>query len=298
MGDNWLFLEGCSDGKSLITILESFGGKNELSYTGEDSWKYYYIEPETSIIKCVNKTGIGRLTPCNTNHICLSVESFKKAYPFMIGDEVSFFKAKGRIRRFKWDSKLGIVKFIISGYKIKRDLGIAKVDELSLISNKEKEFIPEILIPKIDLTDNTKDRYKIILGNYEIEEKDGELFAVRKQLTDFPNNYYDCARIIDKWAGDKVSGYKCELLLNLQKLFICRDAYWKIAGEQLGLEEPWQPDWENKENTKYCITTINRQIKTITTDVFNYFLAFPTAEIRDAFYNNFKDMIELCKSVL
>ena len=41
-----------------------------------------------------------------------------------------------------------------------------------------------------------------------------------------------------------VTGYDAELIENLQTLKICRDAYWKIAGEQMGLGKPWEPDWK------------------------------------------------------
>ena len=32
--------------------------------------------------------------------------------------------------------------------------------------------------------------------------------------------------------------------------------------------------------------------------VYNHILSFPTEEMRDAFYENFKDLIELCKEFL
>lgn len=32
--------------------------------------------------------------------------------------------------------------------------------------------------------------------------------------------------------------------------------------------------------------------------IANYLLDFPTAEMRDAFYENFKDLIEQCKELL
>jgi hypothetical protein len=94
-------------------------------------------------------------------------------------------------------------------------------------------------------------------------------------------------------------GYYGEVLIPLQKLIICRDAYWKIAGEQLELDKPWEPDWTNPSEIKYCITNTEGNIaakwaQTIT----NKILAFPTAEIRDAFYENFKELIEECKEFL
>ena len=36
-------------------------------------------------------------------------------------------------------------------------------------------------------------------------------------------------------------GYSSFMIL--QKLIICRDVYWKIYGEQMGLGKPWEPDF-------------------------------------------------------
>jgi hypothetical protein len=46
--------------------------------------------------------------------------------------------------------------------------------------------------------------------------------------------------------------YICKLEA-FRKLLICRDAYWKIAGEQLELDKPWEPDWSTESEVKYVI---------------------------------------------
>ena len=95
-------------------------------------------------------------------------------------------------------------------------------------------------------------------------------------------------------------GYKEALIAKFQELLICRDAYWKIAGEQMGLGKPWELDWENSDGGyRYCIVNRCNNIG-LTCEWLgeNYILSFPTAEIRDAFYENFKDLIENCKELL
>ena len=76
----------------------------------------------------------------------------------------------------------------------------------------------------------------------------------------------------------------------------CRDAYWKIAGEEMGLGKPWSP---SKNDDVYCIFRLKGEI---VKDNFVFgdslLLEFPTEEMRDAFYENFKDLIELCKELL
>ena len=83
----------------------------------------------------------------------------------------------------------------------------------------------------------------------------------------------------------------------LQQLLICRDAYWKIAGEQMGLIKPWKPDWKSG-NHKFCIFTLKSEVSTGEYYKYNKTLAFPTEEMRDTFYENFKELIEECKELL
>ena len=117
----------------------------------------------------------------------------------------------------------------------------------------------------------------------------------------YPKTYEECCKILD-WNHrdyDRV-GYKSALLCKLQVLLLCRDAYWEIAGEEMGLGKPWEPDWgENDGGYRYCIS--NQSNKIVLSNEWlgeNYILSFPTGKIRDEFYENFKDLIEYCKELL
>ena len=85
------------------------------------------------------------------------------------------------------------------------------------------------------------------------------------------------------------------------KLFICRNAYWNIAGEEMGLDKSWQPKFG-----KYILYSIKFYLyqdsfvlhKGEYSSSDNCILVFPTEEMRDAFYENFKDLIESCKELL
>ena len=81
-------------------------------------------------------------------------------------------------------------------------------------------------------------------------------------------------------------------------LLICRDAYWKIAGEEMGLGKPWEPDWDAKDNHFYTIHTFNGKIECSATAHRNAVLIFPTEEMRDAYKENFGPDIEKCKLLL
>ena len=151
-------------------------------------------------------------------------------------------------------------------------------------------------------TQNYENEVELQLDDYEIEVRDGKTYAVRK-TPKYPKltNLSECKEILgEKDIYQSVSGYKGELLTKLQLLFIFRDVYWKIAGEELGLDKPWNSKYgcgkwgywigyDISTNKIYC------QDSRL---LLNRVLIFPTAEMRDAFYKNFKDLIEQCKEFL
>jgi hypothetical protein len=88
------------------------------------------------------------------------------------------------------------------------------------------------------------------------------------------------------------------LIEKLQELLICRDAYWKIAGDECQLGEPWIPDWTDNYQKKWIINFYQGEINLTSGTNVNFVLAFPEKEMRDAFYENFKELIEQCKELL
>ena len=133
-----------------------------------------------------------------------------------------------------------------------------------------------------------------------------------KILAEYPKTYKECCKVLGCKADDfftdfayngcgvEISNYEDkldDLLQNFRKLIYCRDAYWKIAGEQMGLGKPWEPDYKDG-CTKYTITIAENKIYTDVSYIFSHVLIFPTEEIRDAFCKNFKELIEKCKELL
>ena len=120
----------------------------------------------------------------------------------------------------------------------------------------------------------------------------------------YPTTYEDCCRVLGvsefeyNHTGTKV-WYRHKLMSTLDKLMLCRDAYWKLAGVEMGLGKSWEPDWCDY-TTKYCIIyspqyggICKRQY-----DGIKHILAFPTEELRDDFKENFDPDIEICKELL
>ena len=115
----------------------------------------------------------------------------------------------------------------------------------------------------------------------------------------YPQTYEECANILlDRASCRNDIGYKGDLLVVFQKLLVCRDAYWKIAGDEMGLGKSWKPNWEDFDQDKFCIRVENNEVIKIVVSRYQRILAFPTVEMRDSFYNAFKKEIEECKELL
>ena len=128
---------------------------------------------------------------------------------------------------------------------------------------------------------------------------DNEIVLTKKQLQ-LPKTFIE---VLNFWHPDRQLEddyqrcYKKDLIEKFQDLLYARDAYWKIAGEQMGLGKPWEPDWTTFE----AMPAIFRFRYNIVCDFikgYHCLLVFPTTEMRDDFYENFKDLVEQCKELL
>ena len=129
-----------------------------------------------------------------------------------------------------------------------------------------------------------------------------EKIVLKKKKPKYPKTYEECRRIMDIDTGFLFTSYdidfwKGHLLTSLQKLLICRDAYWKIAGEEMGLGKPWEYDLLSGNFTPAILYQFG-SVQKAEIRQRNAILTFPTEEMRDAFYENFKDLIEECKELL
>ena len=157
------------------------------------------------------------------------------------------------------------------------------------------------------LTDIEINGYELPNGYIFKDDKGNVINATKivleKKKKEYPKTYEECCEIVKVGKEHTLEGitirinYKIALLESFQKLLICRDAYWKIAGEEMGLNRPWEPQGTNTFSIFYDRLTgeIEKQ------DGYcwaNSTLEFPTEEMRDAFKENFKKEIEICKELL
>lgn len=166
--------------------------------------------------------------------------------------------------------------------------GLAEEEEVGLVDKLSSRWVNEFNLPNgyifKDENGNVINAQKIVLE--------------KKQKNSYPKTYEECAKVLlDRASVRNDFGYKGELLVALQKLLVCRDAYWKIAGDEMGLGKPWEPDWNNISD-KYCIYFISGYAWSKECQTRQCPFAFPTPEMRDAFKENFDPDIEFCKEFL
>lgn len=261
-------------GNEVIKLLEMMGGKNTYNLLGNDEKFIYYV------IECNEIKGIPFIYDLED-------------YPDYI-----FFTLEEFLEKFS-----------------------SKIHDL--------DNIPEYK--------STVDIYSIFTckttgqGTYAIKIADGYRFnnidengniIVKAIKSEYPSTYAECCEVLvgRKPNPNEISFDKMELCLvdldntqnidfqnpylsqlnSLFRLRMCREAYWKIAGEEMGLGKPWNLKYGCGEWGYWIGYDINAN-KIYCQDsriLLNHLLVFPTEEMRDAFYKNFKDLIEQCKELL
>ena len=260
----------------VIDLLVMMGGDNRWKASGNIEKAYYSIS-----------NGVILYSPqIEKDTVIYTLEKFLEKYPFKVGDKV-MCKHGGdllTIKSMEWSEDCETMV-----YDFKDAVIVLAAEDMKVVDDTS-----------LKIGKNTNTGIEFDLTKYDYEVKDGKLvISEKKPLYPKLTNLTECKEILgEKNMYQSVSGYKGEILTNFQLLFIFRDVYWKIAGEQLGLGKPWEPDWSNDDETKFCIYTTQNIISLDIFGVDNRILAFPTEEMRDAFYENFKDLIEQCKELL
>jgi hypothetical protein len=286
-------------GKEVIEILEMLGGTNVRNYKADYDSLCFYISKITSIIY------YGWANSCydDATATIFTLEEFLEKYPYKVGDKVIYHESESEIVSMKWD---GVdVVYTINHNDELWDTIVSNLQPykeapmyLSNSANKQAEEIGKILEP----VKETMEEIKLdIPDGYEFFgiDDDNKVVLTKKQ-PQYPKTYEECCDILQLEHTFELK----DLTIDEEKLtdsFIrlkrCRDAYWKIAGEEMGLDKPWGPDW-NKSSFKDVIICRRNNIIKYAYAAINTILAFPTAEMRDAFYENFKGLIEDCKELL
>jgi hypothetical protein len=289
-----------SRSKEIIEILEMLGGKNT----------HDYICNMPDFAYSINEQGIIEwfISHPNSIYTIFTLEEFLEKYPYKVGDKVLTKGLVGKITDMKWQGD--------SFFTTKE--GGEVVYTVMLDTEEEITFSVEDLQPYKEETMEEKNNNWAkwdLPDGYEFQDEEGNVIKsgvirlVKKQ-SQYPKTYEECCKVLNltKYPpalvpnkATYINQYKdfpCYYeIQKLAELIVCRNAYWKIAGEQMGLGKPWKPDFTDTKEMYYIfykgyIEKGNQRHPD------NHILIFPTPEMRDAFLENFKDLIELCKELL
>ena len=302
-------------GKEVINLLEMLGA-NRLGYKDTFIGFYYYIE-------C---GAICSSDEYPTNSTIFTLEEFEEKYPYKVGDEVEYksigdANLKSKIIYMEWCNALNEVLYttedahVISTEDIIETKSIPPYMDYDIKEGIMEEKRDKAKAPNLVGEDYSGKRfgYKIPQG-YEVDCIQNNKIIIKPIKPQYPTTYEECCDILhietnriiyyeDCLGYRDITRYDINLLTRLRyfrRLLICRDAYWKIAGKQMGLGKLWEPDFTNNDEERYGIYTLANKVERDFCGVgdVNMVLSFPTEEMRDAFYDNFKELIEECKELL
>ena len=141
---------------------------------------------------------------------------------------------------------------------------------------------------------------------YVLKDENGNVInatkiVLEKKKKEYPKTYEECCKVlgIDSTINHVVGTHfrYRDRIMSFIKLLVCRDAYWKLYGEEMGLDKPWEPDWNNISD-KYCIYFVSGDALSEKCQTRQCPFAFPTPEMQDAFKENFDEDLEFCKELL
>ena len=309
-------------GKEVIEILEMLGGKNKRNLKGTDTNLVYYINSEGNI---------DTLYSASSKHYKIfTLGEFLEKFPYKVGDKVIAYAegclASFTIQNMRWNSELDKVEYKICSSWIDASLIMQRYKEMEenfgeciektvqeyLFGKKETTGERKYADLRLDVDQDDKLATEVTIDgdkitppeNYLIGKitkvDNGMLVEFVKKQPKYPKTYEECCNAIgcDAKMVLGTMPVRYNILVKLEKLLVCRDAYWKIAGKEMGLGKPWEPDWNKSGQLKYALICMENNIIKYAYAAINAILAFPTEEMRDAFYENFKDLIEECKQFL
>ena len=132
-------------------------------------------------------------------------------------------------------------------------------------------------------------------NKYEMTSDDNGNIVLKAKIS-LPQTFGDCCKILNTQPSAlPTSGYATEELGDLERLLICRDAFYKAIG--FDIEKDFLMKWKNayvpiiskNDDGNICRKSGYAQF---------HLLPFPTTEDRDYFFDKFYDYIDKCKKFI
>lgn len=296
-------------GEEVIEILEMMGYFNFHDYTADTNSLCFYGSEIT------NRVYYDWVNSCE-DMLIFTLEEFLEKFPYKVGDKVvvkglseypksiHFMKWFADNIHYSFDNETWFLPSALNLYKEEtmedRHLN-PKANSIAEKIKQETKKVKEFFESKMNLTiqDIRDNNAEWLLNKLQEMSAESALQTIsdlydKLHKPQYPKTYVEC---INRF-NSTVEAIDYKKIRDLNELIYCRNAYWKIAGEQMGLGKPWEPDWESESTPKYTISQAKNKIRFLKAHEYNHILSFPTAEMREAFYENFKYLIESCKELL
>ena len=302
-------------GEEVIALLEMMGGINDREYVGTNTWKDEYYFLDNGYIRAYDWC----------DGIKFTLEEFLWKYPYKVGDKVVYEDDNDIvvISEIIWDDTVGDIFYnvkrideddcflcppeLLKPYKGIQSDNMETETHRGYYTTEEETTNKSKKVAWVTFWDNDfADKVELVLNGRELIQENGKWFVVKKKPK-YPETYKECCDVLNlAWNKcfvmfdidhNGLTDEENNLYESLIRLKRCRDAYWKILGEEMGLGKSWKPDWNGHE-FKYGLKFMGHRIEKTSEMTVSHVLCFPTEEMRDAFYENFKDLIEQCKELL
>lgn len=132
-------------------------------------------------------------------------------------------------------------------------------------------------------------------NKYEMTSDDNGNIVLKAKIS-LPQTFEDCCNILNAQPSEaRSSGYATEELGDLERLLICRDAFYKAIGFDIEkdfimeLKNAYVPIIAKNDDGNICRKSGYAQL---------HLLPFPKTEDRDYFFDKFYDYIDKCKKFI
>lgn len=273
----------------LVSTLKMLGDVRDK--TTDDNKLYFYIRPISDNFVIAYLDDEPKQCAEYKNY---TLKEFYDNFPYKIGDNVMSPIGEGVVSSMYWDKELEDIRYTIS-----------------LSENRTGEFYTKSLYRILVRDTRTENKTTVINipEGSSVKDDKGNIINTKtveivRKTPDYPKNYKEACDIL----GFDCSGNTTNIythcfqydvkLKNLYKLILCRDAFWTVAGLELGLDTSWKPDIVNGVYTATIINRSGRAVMDSGFDCENRILMFHDDKVRDKFHQYFFDLIENCLEYL
>lgn len=306
-------------GEDVINALNMLNKARQspIKFSCTDQYKCYYLDNKGNFAFFPYEEYY--ISKSSESFTIVTIDEFESRYPYKVGDMVIFHGARAQIVSMKWEEETNDVVYtvVLDGERWQTFTKYLRPFKGKKVTPRSYEEVSKYLLENsVRNAQNLLDIERCLEGDGlklpdNININSGGIgsaeFIGWYENPPYPKSYEECCKVLGfehdgdivysgKWlCGNDYLEKQLKEIRQINKLFTCLNAYRKLAGEQLGLDDSWEP---SEHEIAYNIRYLSGEI--ITGDEYgkHYVLEFPTKQLRDVFLENFKELIENCNGIV